>query len=186
MRHLGSAKDADGSVQATTGHGEHGEHAFDGGGRIARPTIWGHGIEPGEAIYRPAQLLDKGASFIDTFLAGVAPGCAGVAEDEDGSFGLLPNHIDFVTALVPGLLVYEDERGEQSFLAIDRGILVKRRSDVFVSTRRAMESQDLSRLRLVVEEQFRILDERDRKTRAALARLEASFVQRFLELEKPT
>jgi len=31
------------------------------------------------------------------------------AEAENGSFTLLPNHIDFVTAIVPGILFFESE-----------------------------------------------------------------------------
>lgn len=36
-----------------------------------------------------------------------------VAEAPNGSFCLLPAHIDFVTALVPGLLSYETEEEEK-------------------------------------------------------------------------
>ena len=34
-----------------------------------------------------------------------------VAEGEDGSFCLLPRHVDFTSALVPGLLVFEPAGG---------------------------------------------------------------------------
>jgi F-type H+-transporting ATPase subunit epsilon len=35
----------------------------------------------------------------------------------------------------------------------------------------------------MVEEQFQLLDERERMTRSALAKLEANFVRRFIDLE---
>lgn len=107
-----------------------------------------------------------------------------VAEDENGSFGILPHHLDFVTALVPGILIYEDEDEAEHYVAVARGIIVKRGSEILVSVRQAMRSDNLKELRRTVEERFQLLDERERKTRAALARLEASFVQRFLELEE--
>lgn len=105
-----------------------------------------------------------------------------VAEAENGSFGLLPKHIDFVTALVPGILSFEYDNKEE-FLAVDEGILVKWGSDVFVSTRNAVRSKDLGRLKQTVKEEFHILDEREKKSRSVIARLEADFAKRILELE---
>jgi F-type H+-transporting ATPase subunit epsilon len=107
-----------------------------------------------------------------------------VAEAENGSFGLLPRHIDFATSLIPGILSFETEAGTQEFVAVDGGILVKCGPDVSVSTRNAVRSPDLTRLRHTVSKQFRALDERERKARSALARLEASFVQHFIEIEE--
>jgi F-type H+-transporting ATPase subunit epsilon len=104
-----------------------------------------------------------------------------VAEAEDGYFGILPRHIDFVAALVPGILSFQSEKGEE-FLAIDEGILVKCASVVMVSTRRAVGSKDLSRLKKTVEEEFLTLDDRERKTRSILAKLEADFVKRFIKM----
>ncbi|CAG0976094.1 F-type H+-transporting ATPase subunit epsilon [Methanosarcinales archaeon] len=105
-----------------------------------------------------------------------------VAEAENGSFGILPKHIDFVTALVSGILSFEYDNKEE-FLAVDEGILVKWGSDVFVSTRNAVRSKDLGRLKQTVKEEFRILDEREKKSRSVIARLEADFAKRILELE---
>ena len=51
------------------------------------------------------------------------------AEAQNGYFCLLPRHVDFVAALVPGLLSFEDEEGREHFLAIDEGALVKCGSD---------------------------------------------------------
>ena len=62
-----------------------------------------------------------------------------VAEGADGSFCLRPRHVDFVSALVPGLLYFEEARGGNGeYLAIDRGILVKQGPDVIVSVRAAV------------------------------------------------
>lgn len=105
-----------------------------------------------------------------------------VAEAENGSFGILPKHIDFVTALVSGILSFEYDNKEE-FLAVDEGILVKWGSDVFVSTRNAVRSKDLGRLKQTVKEEFHILDEREKKSRSVIARLEADFAKRILELE---
>lgn len=104
------------------------------------------------------------------------------AEGPNGSFCLLPRHIDFVSLLAPGVLVFEDGGGRESFLAVDEGMLVKCGSEVMVSVLNAARSADLGHLRQVVEEQFRALDDHERAVRTSLARLETDFVRRFLEI----
>jgi F-type H+-transporting ATPase subunit epsilon len=105
-----------------------------------------------------------------------------VAEAPDGHFGMLPNHGDFVTELVPGILVYEPEQGEERFVALNFGTLVKCGPHVRVAVRSAIEGSDLGWLRARVETEFRQADEDEREARAALARLEASMVRRFRDL----
>ncbi len=105
-----------------------------------------------------------------------------IAEAENGSFCLLPRHVDFVAALVPGILAYTDLHGDEHFLAVDTGTLVKCAGEVLVSTLNAVPGTDLATLRETVERTFRNLDERERMARTALARLEAGALRRFLEL----
>ena len=107
-----------------------------------------------------------------------------VAEAENGSFCLLPRHIDFVAALVPGLLCFESLKGREEFMALDQGILIKCGQEVLVSTRNAVRGPDLGTLKQTVEESFRVLDDREKMARSAFAKLEANFVRRFMELEK--
>jgi len=99
-----------------------------------------------------------------------------IAEAANGSFCLLPKHIDFVAALVAGIISFESERGVE-YLAVDEGVLVKRASEVRVSTRRAVRSQDLGLLKPIVKQEFRTLDEKEKKTRSILAKLEADFAK---------
>ena len=103
-----------------------------------------------------------------------------IAEAENGSFCILPRHIDFVAALVPGIFSFVSDE-EEEFLAIDEGILVKCASQVTVSTRKAMRSRDLGMLKRAVREEFRALDEREKKTRTILATLEADFARSVCE-----
>ena len=106
-----------------------------------------------------------------------------VAEAVNGSFCLQPLHIDFVAALVPGLLIFENEGGEEVFLAMDEGALVKCGDNVLVSSRRAVRGGAFQELQETVEKEFSALDERERKARSASARLEAGLVRRFIELQ---
>ena len=106
-----------------------------------------------------------------------------VAEAENGSFCLMPNHIDFVATLAPGLFTYERAEGGQEILAMDVGTLVKKGADVLVSTRNAVRAPDLGKLKQVVVQQYDILDEREKMVRSASAKLEASLIRRFVELK---
>jgi F-type H+-transporting ATPase subunit epsilon len=106
-----------------------------------------------------------------------------VAEAGDGFFGLLPRHVDFVSALVPGIFTYWDRDDNEVFLAIDRGLLVKYGQEVLVSTRTAVSGVDLDELERLIEETFFEVDERDRTARSAVARMEADFIRRLVELK---
>ncbi len=107
-----------------------------------------------------------------------------VAEAVDGCFCLLPRHVDFVTALVAGLVSFEDEQQVEHFVATDEGVLAKVGLQVTISTRNAAQSDDLGRLKAAIHRQHGELDERERLARSASARLEAGLVRRFMELEK--
>ncbi len=106
------------------------------------------------------------------------------AEAADGSFCLLPRHVDFVAALVAGLVVFEDQQQRESFLATDDGVLVKIGPQVLISTQNASQSTDLGELKAKIRRQYSELDERERLARSASARLEAGLVRRFMELQK--
>lgn len=106
------------------------------------------------------------------------------AEAENGWFGMLPRHIDFVTALVPGVMRFQAPGKPEEYLAIDRGILVKCGREVSVSTRNAVRGTDLSRLKADVEQQFLAVEEREKSARAFEAKLETDLVRHLLEAEK--
>ena len=106
------------------------------------------------------------------------------AEAANGWFGLLPHHVDFVTALVPGILMFESAAGEKEYLAIDHGILVKCGPQVSISTRSAARGASLERLKEEVAKQFHVVEEREKKTLAHELKLEAELVRGLLELNK--
>lgn len=103
-----------------------------------------------------------------------------VAETHQGSFGLLPQRLDCVAALSPGILVYETGAGE-AFLAVDEGVLVKTGLEVLVSVRRAIAGKDLGRLRDLVEQEFLTLDEQEQNVRSVMAKLESGVIRRLVE-----
>lgn len=101
-------------------------------------------------------------------------------EGPAGEFCLKPRHIDYVTALVPGILSYISESGLETFIALDGGILTKQGAEVRIACRHAVTG-DLGELRAAVERMQLAQDEKEKKSRAAVAGLEINFLRRFLE-----
>lgn len=106
------------------------------------------------------------------------------SEAANGNFCVLPRHTDYVTALVPGIMIFTDTAGKELYFANDHGLLVKRGNEVFISARRAIQGADLGSLRQAVREQFEKLNENDRTCQAAVAGLEANFLRKFLEMQR--
>lgn len=107
-----------------------------------------------------------------------------VAEAGNGSFCLLPRHVDFLANLVPGLFSFVTSQGVEEFLAVDEGILIKCGPEVLVSTRNAVRGPDLGKLEQTVRKSFSVLDDREKVARSAFAKLEAGFIRRFMDLEQ--
>ena len=78
-----------------------------------------------------------------------------VVQTRAGSFGLLPQRLDCVAALVPGILIYQCEGQQETYVAVDEGVLVKTGAEVLVSVRNAIGGTDLGRLREAVERERR-------------------------------
>ncbi len=104
-----------------------------------------------------------------------------VAETREGSFGLLPHRLDCVAALAPGILVYENAREGEVYVAVDEGVLVKTGLNVLVSVRQAIGGTDLGQLHALVEKEFLNLDEREQSVRTVMAKMESDFISRIAE-----
>lgn len=122
-------------------------------------------------------VVTPGAGLVDAEATKVT------AEAADGWFCLLPRHVDMVTALVAGLLVYEDGAGVEHFVALDEAVLVKCQEEVLVSTPRAEVADSLGQLPSTLARGLAERDERERQTRAAMRRLEATFLRGLRDLE---
>lgn len=118
-----------------------------------------------------------------TLFEGSATRLTAVAQD--GAFGILPNHTDFVTALVPSVLTLRMVEGTEEIFGIDEGILVKKGHSVVVAILRGVRGNDLASLKDTVAVSFLQMDEDERRARSALARLEADIVRRFAYLKRP-
>lgn len=102
-----------------------------------------------------------------------------IAETKEGSFGILPNRLDCVSAMSAGILTYMDAEGREVYVAIDEGILVKTGSLVLISVRNAISGTDLSNLHEAVEREFLDLDQGEKDTRSVLNKMETGFINRI-------
>lgn len=125
------------------------------------------------SLHLPSRMLFKGEAVQ---LTAVAP---------NGAFGIQPNHIDFVTALVPSVLTLRLVDGSEAIFGVDEGILVKKGHVVNIAALRGVRGEDLNSLKETVEANFARMDEEERQARSALSRLEADMVRRFSELQRP-
>lgn len=106
-----------------------------------------------------------------------------IAEAVNGFFCLKPRHVDFASALKPGILyLYQGE--EEKILAVDRGILVKCGSEVLVSVLNAIAGDDLGKLREQVRKEFSRIEKIEEEATNALRNLEAELIQHFVGLQK--
>lgn len=109
-----------------------------------------------------------------------------VAEGPNGFFCLLPRHIDYTNALVPGILTLEHVDGQIAYYAVSEGILVKIGRQVLLSVRDAVRGETLEDLKKAVDSQFLQLIRQEQASRTALKKLEADTIRRFMELGEKT
>lgn len=107
-----------------------------------------------------------------------------VALTAQGAVGLLPNRLDCVAVLTPGILTYESESDGEVYVAVNEGIMVKTGNQVLISVRNAIGRMTLGKLRAAVAQEFVNIDEGEKQIRAVLAKLESGFVRRFAEFHR--
>lgn len=107
-----------------------------------------------------------------------------VVETGEGSFGLLPQRLDCVAAIIPGIFTYETESESRHYLAVDEGILIKAGSQVLVSVRNALGGTDLGKLHEAVENEYKKLDDTERDIRTSMAKMESGFIYSIKNLQE--
>lgn len=106
-----------------------------------------------------------------------------VAEDNNGSFCLLPKHIDCVRILKPCILTYQEDNN-QKYIGIDEGILIKCKKDVYICVKNAISGVELGKMKEVLEDKLKNIIENDKKTRELLNEIEIGFVKKYVETKK--
>jgi F-type H+-transporting ATPase subunit epsilon len=105
-------------------------------------------------------------------------------ETSEGSYGMLPQRLDCVAALVPGIFSYEIESEGPKYIAVDEGVMIKAGNEVLVSVRNAIGGADLGKLGDMVKKDFKKQDEDKIQVRSVMAKLEGGFIYRFDKFRK--
>lgn len=99
----------------------------------------------------------------------------------DGAHTFLPKHADYLSVLTPDVVTYESG-GKKSYIACNRGVILKQGENVFLSVRSAIFNDDLKALIEQMRTEFKKEEEERKETNAVMARLEAGLTRGFMKL----
>jgi F-type H+-transporting ATPase subunit epsilon len=126
-------------------------------------------------VTTPAQILVESGDIV-----------AVRAEDQSGSFGILPGHADLLTVLVPSVLRWRTADGAARFCAVRGGVFtVSSGRDVAVACREGVVGDSLEELRAKVRAVRAQELEVDRKARVEQIRLHALAVRQLVRYLRP-
>ncbi len=108
------------------------------------------------------------------------------AEDETGSFGILPGHADFLTVLSVSVVAWRGADESQHYCAVRRGVLrVSGGTEVAIATREAVTGDDLDHLEQVVVGQLRSELETERSARTESLQLQMKAIRQIVRYLRP-
>jgi F-type H+-transporting ATPase subunit epsilon len=108
------------------------------------------------------------------------------AEDQSGSFGILPGHADLLTVLVPSVLRWRTADGAARYCAVRGGVFtVAAGRDIAVACREGVVGDSLEDLEAKVRTVRAQELEADRKARVEEVRLHALAVRQLLRYLRP-
>jgi F-type H+-transporting ATPase subunit epsilon len=105
-----------------------------------------------------------------------------VAETTEGSFGFLPQRLDCVAVLVPGIFMYKTDT--EHYIAVDEGLLVKAGQLVLVSVRNAVGGVELGKLADTVKNKFKNEDDKEEQFRHMVSKLESGLLSRIKKFQQ--
>ena len=105
-----------------------------------------------------------------------------VAETSEGSFGFLPQRLDCVAVLVPGILTYKTDK--EYYLAVDEGLLVKAGDQVLISIRNAVGGVELGKLADTIKNEIATVSTDEEKVRYMASKLENGFLSRLKKFQQ--
>jgi F-type H+-transporting ATPase subunit epsilon len=106
------------------------------------------------------------------------------AEDPSGRFGILPGHENYLTALVPSILIYRYGEGgseREAYAAVRRGVLRVTGDEVQAAVRDARVSDDLADLEREVRRSREERVERSYRSTRSLYQMQLAAWRRLLE-----
>lgn len=104
------------------------------------------------------------------------------AEDESGSFGILPGHADLLTVLTVSVVSWRHTDGRRGYCAVRRGVLtVRNGSHIAIASREAQRDGDLATLETSVLARFATEADAEKAARVAALRLHTQAIRRIVQ-----
>ena len=103
-------------------------------------------------------------------------------ESINGFFTLLPKHTDIISALKIGIITYKTN-DTVSYVACNKGVLVKKNDTVSVSTKMAILGTDLKTLEEKITTDFKMMEEERKEINTTMAKLEISLAKGIMSLK---
>jgi F-type H+-transporting ATPase subunit epsilon len=108
------------------------------------------------------------------------------AEDESGSFGILRDHADLLTALTVSIVSWHGADDRPRYCAVRRGVLsVTNGDEIAIATREAIASDDLDRLQQQVLAEFQQRLETERAARIESLQLQMKAIRQIVRYLRP-
>ena len=108
------------------------------------------------------------------------------AEDESGSFGILPGHADFLTALPVSVVTWTDQDHARRYCAVRGGLLtVTGGTEIAIATREAVLGTDLATLDQTVLHRFRADIDSERAEHFQATRLQLDAIRQIVSHPRP-
>jgi F-type H+-transporting ATPase subunit epsilon len=107
-----------------------------------------------------------------------------VLETSEGSYGLLPDRLDCVAALIPGIFTYAIGNQGPHYLAVGAGILVKAGRQVLVSVHNAIGGANLGQLAATVKKELAQKEGDTGKAISVMRKLQSGFIYTFDKFRK--
>jgi F-type H+-transporting ATPase subunit epsilon len=101
------------------------------------------------------------------------------AEDSSGSFGILPGHAPFLTALTVSIISWKQDASER-FSAVRGGMLTVMGDTVSIPTREAVVGDDLATLDSEVLNRFKAEADAERVDRAETVQLQLNAIRQMV------
>lgn len=103
------------------------------------------------------------------------------AEDVSGGFGILPGHVDFLTALPVSVIRWKTGKGETHYCALRGGVLtVSKGPQASIACREGLLGKDLESLSTEVEAMQALQVDDERKARTEEMRMHARAVRQLM------
>ena len=105
------------------------------------------------------------------------------AEDQSGSFGILPRHIEFLTILEPSIAIAVID-GNEEYFAFNGGILSFKKEMLTVTTKEFVRSSRIGELKESIEKYFNEQTQKESLFHLNMANLQKAFFKKMIELER--